>query len=76
MKTISNRQFKRGTHEERLAEGESLRVTKDGGKSFVLTRETRSVSLAEMHRQIIEEIPLGGPTQKTDFAKMHELDEE
>jgi hypothetical protein len=76
IKTISNREFKRGTHEERLAEGESLRVVKEGGKSFLVKREPSPVSLSKVHAEIMAQIPLGGPTQKTDFAAMHEEDEE
>lgn len=76
IKTISNREFKRGTHEERLGEGESLRVVKEGGKKFIVRREPSPVSLSRQHAEIMEQIPLGGPTQKTDFAAMHEEDEE
>lgn len=76
MKTISTRAFKRGTHEERLSEGEALRLVKPGGKSFLIRREPSPVSLAALHAEIMEQIPLSGPTQKTDFARMHEEAEE
>jgi hypothetical protein len=76
IKTISNREFKRGTHEETLAEGEALRVVKAGGKTFTVRRETASVSMSQLHADIMAEIPLDGPTQKTNLARMHEEDEE
>jgi hypothetical protein len=75
-KTITGRELKRGTHEEGLAPGQALRVKKAGGKEFLVIRETDSPNLADLHAQIMREIPLTGPTQKTDLAAWHQEDDE
>lgn len=76
MKTISNREFKRGTHEEKLAQGEALRVVKAGGKAFVVRRESPAASMSKLFDEIMEEIPATGKSQKTDFAKWLAEEEE
>ena len=52
------------------------RVVKEGGKSFLVKREPSAVSLSQLHDEIMAEVPLDGPTQKTNLARMHEEDEE
>lgn len=76
IKTISNRAFKRGTHEERLAEGEALRVVKAGGKTFLVQRETPPVSMSKLYDEIMAEIPTTGTRQKTDLARWLSEEEE
>ncbi len=75
-KTITVRELKRGTPEDSLAPGEALRVKKSGGKRFLLIRETESPDLSHLHAEIMREIPLRGPSQKTHLAAWHEEDEE
>jgi hypothetical protein len=66
-KTITVRQLKRGTPEENLAPGEALRVKKPNGKEFLIVRETGSPDLADLHAEIMRDIPLEGPNQKTNL---------
>lgn len=75
-KTISVRELKRGTPEELLAPGEALRVKKPSGKAFLLVRETEAPNLSNLHAAIMKEVPLKGPSQKTDLAAWHQEDEE
>ncbi len=75
-KTITGRELKRGTPEENLAPGEALRVKKSGGKGFLVIRESEPPDLCDLHAEIMRDIPLGGPPQKTDLAAWHEEDEE
>ena len=75
-KTVTVRELKRGTPEEALGPGEALRVTKSSGKGFLLVRETETPDLAALHKEIMRDIPLSGPSQKTDLAAWHQEDEE
>ena len=75
-KTITGRELKRGTPEESLAPGEALRVKKSGGKEFLIVRETGAPNLADLHAEIMRDVPLTGPSQKTNLAAWHEEDEE
>ena len=75
-KTITGRELKRGTPEESLAPGEALRVKKAAGKQFLVVRETDAPDLTALHAEIMREIPLDGPTQKTNLAAWHQEDEE
>jgi hypothetical protein len=75
-KTITVRELKRGTPEETLAPGQALRVKKASGKEFLLVRETATPDLAMLHEEIMRDIPLTGPSQKTDLAAWHQEDEE
>ena len=75
-KTITVRELKRGTPEEGLAPGEALRIKKASGKGFLVIRETEAPDLSDLHAEIMREIPLHGPKQKTDLAAWHEEDEE
>lgn len=75
-KTVTVRELKRGTPEEALGPGEALRVTKPSGKGFLLVRETETPDLAALHKEIMRDIPLSGPSQKTDLAAWHQEDEE
>ena len=75
-KTITGRELKRGTPEESLAPGEALRVKKASGKEFLVLRETDTPDLAALHAEIMRDIPLDGPAQKTNLAEWHQEDEE
>jgi hypothetical protein len=75
-KTVTVRELKRGTPEEALSPGEALRVTKSSGKGFLLVRETEMPDLAALHQEIMRDIPLRGPSQKTDLAAWHQEHEE
>ena len=75
-KTITVRELKRGTPEETLAPGQALRVKKTSGKEFLLVRETDAPDLAVLHKEIMRDIPLTGPSQKTDLAAWHQEDDE
>ena len=75
-KTITVRELKRGTPEEALCPGHALRVKKRSGKQFLLVREAEAPDLAALHKEIMRDIPLGGPSQKTDLAAWHEEVEE
>jgi hypothetical protein len=75
-KTITVRELKRGTPEETLGPGQALRVKKSSGKEFLLVRETETPDLAALHKEIMQDIPLTGPSQKTDLAAWHQEDEE
>jgi len=75
-KTVTVRELKRGKPEEALGPGEALRVTKPSGKGFLLVRETETPDLAALHEEIMRDIPLTGPSQKTDLAAWHQEDEE
>ena len=75
-KTVTVRELKRGTPEEALGPGEALRVTKRSGKGFLLVREMETPDLAALHKEIMRDIPLSGPSQKTDLAAWHQEDEE
>jgi hypothetical protein len=68
--------LKRGTPEEALGPGEALRVKKPSGKGFLLLRETETPDLAALHKEIMRDIPLSGPSQKTDLAAWHQEDED
>jgi hypothetical protein len=75
-RTITVRALKRGTPEDTLGPGQALRVKKAGGKEFLLVRETEAPDLAALHEEIMRDIPLTGPSQKTDLAAWHQEDEE
>jgi hypothetical protein len=75
-KTITGRELKRGLPEESLAPGEALRVKKSSGKQFLIVRESESPDLAALHDQIMREVPLSGPSQRTNLAAWHQEDEE
>ena len=75
-KTITVRELKRGTPEETLGPGQALRVKKSSGKEFLLVRQTETPDLATLHKEIMRDIPLTGPSQKTDLAAWHQEDEE
>jgi hypothetical protein len=70
-KTITVRELKRGTPEEALGPGQALRVKKPNGKTFLLVRQAEAPDLTELHKEIMRDIPLGGPSQKTDLAAWH-----
>lgn len=75
-KIITGRDMKRGTPEETLGPGEALRVKKASGKKFLIIRESPAPELSALHEEIMREIPLSGPKQKTDLAAWHQEDEE
>ena len=75
-KTITVRELKCGTPEEALGPGQALRVKKSSGKEFLLVREAETPDLAALHKEIVRDIPLTGPSQKTDLTAWHQEDEE
>ena len=56
--------------------GKALRVEKSRGKEFLLVRDSQAPDLADLHAEIMRDIPLKAPIQKTDLAAWHEEDEE
>jgi hypothetical protein len=75
-KTITVGELKHGTPEETLGPGQALRVKKPSGKQFLLVREAEAPDLAALHKEIMRDIPLVGPSQKTNLAAWHEGFEE
>ncbi|MCX6923269.1 MAG: hypothetical protein NT154_08685 [Verrucomicrobia bacterium] len=71
-KTVTVRELKRGTPEDSLGPGEALRVKKSTGERFLLIRETETPDLGTLHEEIMRDIPLNGPSQKTDLAAWHQ----
>jgi len=70
-KTISARKLRREAIEERLAPGESIRVTKEGGKVFELRRVDpgqRDIN-AGLDR-LLKEMPPEGKRVRTDLARL------
>lgn len=75
-KSITVRELKRGSPEENLGPGQALRIRKSSGKGFLLVRETETPDLVNLHEEIMRDIPLNGPPQKTNLAAWHEEDED
>lgn len=75
-KTVPARESKRRTPEEVLGPRKALRVKKSSGKAFLLLRGTATPDLAILHKEIMRDIPLSGPSQKTDLAAWHQAHEE
>jgi hypothetical protein len=70
-KTITGRQLRRGTPEERLMPGESIIVQKQGGKVFELKRvDVREKSILKGLDQLLEDIPNPGELARTNLARI------
>jgi hypothetical protein len=69
---ISGRKLRREAVEEQLAPGESIRVVKEGGKTFVLSRTDAGTGEdinAGLDR-LIAEMPPEGDRVQTDLARI------
>jgi len=70
-KTITGRDLRRGTPEERLIPGESVIVKKQGGKVFELKRvDVQPPSILEALDQLLEDIPNPGEPVRTNLARI------
>jgi hypothetical protein len=70
-KTITGRELRRGTPEERLMPGESVTVKKQGGKVFELKRvDIQPQSILEGLDQLLEDIPTSGEPVRTNLARI------
>ena len=70
-KTITGRELRRGTPEERLIPGESVIVKKQGGKVFELKRvDVQPQSILKALDQLLEDIPNPGEPVRTDLARI------
>ena len=69
-KTITGRELRRGTPEERLIPGESVIVKKQGGKVFELKRvDIQPQSILKALDQLLEDIPSPGEPVRTNLAR-------
>ena len=70
-KTISGRELRRGTPNEKLTPGESLIIHKQGDKIFGLRRsDGEERSLVKQLDDLFKEIPNSGKHIRTDLARM------
>ena len=70
-KTITGRELRRGTPEERLMPGESNIVQKQGGKVFELKRvDVREKSILKGLDQLLQDIPNPGKPARTNLARI------
>jgi hypothetical protein len=70
-KTITGRELRRRTPEERLMPGESIIVQKQGGKVFELKRvDVQPQSILKALDQLLEDIPNLGESVRTDLARI------
>ena len=70
-KTITGRELRRGTPEERLRPGESVIVHKQGGKVFELKRvDVQPQSILKALDQLLEDIPNRGEPVRTNLARI------
>ena len=70
-KTITGRELRRGTPEERLIPGESVIVKKQGGKVFELKREdVQPPSILKALDQLLADIPNPGEPVRTNLARI------
>jgi hypothetical protein len=70
-KTITGRELRRGTPEERLMPGESITVKKQGGKVFELKRvDVREKSILKGLDQLLEEVPSPRKPARTNLARI------
>jgi hypothetical protein len=69
-KHISGRQLRHGSPEESLSPGESLTISKRGGKVFQLTRTDAGVrDINVQFDQLFKDIPPDGPRAKTNLVR-------
>ena len=70
-KSITGRELRRGTPEERLMPGESILVRKQGGKVFELRRvDVQQESLLKGVDQLLRDIPSPGKPIRTNLARI------
>ena len=70
-KTITGRELRRGTPEERLIPEESVIVQKQGGKVFELKRvDVEPQSILKALDQLLEDIPNPGEPVRTNLARI------
>ena len=70
-KTITGRELRRGTPEERLMPGESIIVQKQGGKVFELKRvDVKQKSILKGLDQLWQDIPNTGKPVRTNLARI------
>jgi hypothetical protein len=70
-KTITGRELRRGTPEERLMPEESVIVQKQGGKVFELKRvDVEPQSILKALDQLLEDIPNPGEPVRTNLARI------
>ncbi len=70
-KTITGRELRRGTPEERLIPGESVIVKKQGGKVFELKRvDVQPPSILKALDQLLADIPNPGEPVRTNLARI------
>ena len=70
-KTITGRELRRGTPEERLMPGESVIVRKQGGKVFELKRmDAREKSILKELDRLLKDIPDSGQPARTNLARV------
>ena len=70
-KTITGRELRRGTPEERLTPGEPVIVKKQGGKVFELKRvDVQPRSILKALDQLLEDIPNPGEPVRTNLARI------
>ena len=70
-KTITGRELRRSTPEERLMPGESIIVQKQGGKVFELKRvDVREKSILKGLDQLLQDIPNPGKPARTNLARI------
>ena len=70
-KTITGRQLRRGTPEERLMPGESIIVKKQGGKVFELKRvDVQEKSILKGVDQLLVDVPTPGKPARTNLARI------
>ena len=70
-KTITGRDLRRSTPEERLMPGESVIVRKQGGKVFELKRvDVQPESILKALDQLLEDMPNPGALVRTNLARI------
>jgi hypothetical protein len=70
-KHISGRQLRHGSPEESLSPGETMTITKRGGKVFEMTRTDAGVrDINAQLDQLLKDIPPEGPRVKINLAKI------
>ena len=69
-KSITGRELRRSTPEEKLTPGEALVIRKQGGKVFELRRlDGGTRSLVKELDHLLKEVPNSGKAVRTDLAR-------